>query len=55
VIYGVLDDELNWELAENFGPHTTGKGCLYFKDLPRIDTAVLGEMIDRAFLGTSSE
>lgn len=30
------------------GPHTTGKGCLYLKDLDAVDTAVLRRILERS-------
>ncbi len=32
-------------LLARLGPHSTGKACLYIKDLSRIDQAVLEELI----------
>ena len=42
--YGSADD-----LLEQLGPHTTGKGCLYVKQLDALDRAVLTEMVQRAW------
>jgi Domain of unknown function (DU1801) len=33
------------ELLERLGPHTTGVGCLYVKDLAQVDLAVLEELV----------
>ena len=53
VLYSVLSyDDAN--LIETLGPHTTGKGCLYIKDLSKVDTDVLGQMIDNAFKAKSA-
>ncbi|UFN42918.1 DUF1801 domain-containing protein [Nocardioides okcheonensis] len=46
--YGLLQDGPD-ELLDLLGPHTTGKGCLYVKRLDAIDTAVLGEIVARAW------
>ena len=37
------------ELLERLGPHKTGVGCLYLKDLAVVDLAVLEEMIKRSY------
>ncbi len=51
--YGLLNDSAgdraNDDLLERLGPHTTGKGCLYVKRLDAVDTAVLTEMVERAW------
>lgn len=44
-LYNVIFYERNLDLAEELGPHTTGKGCLYIKDLGSIDLEVLKQMI----------
>lgn len=33
------------ELLANLGDHSTGKGCLYIKDLRKVDQSVLEELI----------
>lgn len=33
------------ELLSNLGPHSTGKSCLYIKDLEKVDRGVLKELI----------
>ena len=45
-IYGVYDGygPAN-PLFEQFGPHTTGKGCLYLKRLDDVDAAVLEQLV----------
>lgn len=48
VLYSVLPQD-DFDLMERLGPHTTGKGCLYIKDLTKVDVNVLGQMIDKAF------
>jgi hypothetical protein len=36
------------DLLSRLGPHTTGKSCVYIKDLEAIDPEVLEELITRA-------
>jgi hypothetical protein len=33
------------ELLDRLGPHTTGVGCLYIKDLEQVDLAVLEQIV----------
>lgn len=40
---GALEDYQG--LLDRLGPHSTGKGCLYIKDLRGVDDAVLREII----------
>ncbi|MEA5118843.1 MAG: DUF1801 domain-containing protein [Propionicimonas sp.] len=47
---GVLDDA---DLAR-LGPHTTGVGCLYLKDLAKVDLAVLEEILARSCAALTS-
>jgi hypothetical protein len=52
VIYGLFHYEQHDEsiaLASQLGAHSTGKGCLYIKDLSEINTAVLAKMIALAY------
>jgi len=37
------------DLLASLGPHTTGVGCLYIKDLDNVDLAVLEEIISRSY------
>lgn len=37
------------ELLAGLGPHTTGVGCLYLKDLEQVDLAVLEEIVRRSW------
>lgn len=37
------------ELLERLGPHTTGVGCLYVKDLEAVDRSVLEEVVRRSY------
>ena len=48
-IYGLRDDEENIERLEQLGPHGSGKGCLYIKDLTEVHTGVLKKMIKTAY------
>ena len=34
---------------ERLGPHTTGVGCLYIKDLDKIDLSVLEAIVDESY------
>lgn len=52
VIYSVLNHAL--DLEDRLGPHTTGKGCLYLKDLSKIDLAVLRTMVEHAYAERSA-
>ena len=37
------------ELLAGLGPHTTGVGCLYLKDLDKVDLTVLEEIVRRSW------
>ena len=37
------------DLLERLGPHTTGVGCLYVKDLAALDLAVLETILTRSY------
>lgn len=37
------------ELLERLGPHTTGVGCIYVKDLTAVDLDVLGAIVTRSY------
>jgi hypothetical protein len=37
------------ELLEHLGPHATGVGCVYMKDLTTIDLAVLETIVARSY------
>ncbi|MGX5697018.1 DUF1801 domain-containing protein [Agromyces soli] len=37
------------ELLERLGPHTTGVGCLYVKDLAQVDLAVLEALVRESY------
>ncbi len=49
VLYSIVAYDQVDNLLTKLGPHTTGKGCLYIKDLSRIDQEVLRQMIATAF------
>lgn len=37
------------DLLANLGPHTTGVGCLYLKDLQEVDIEVLEALVSRSY------
>ena len=43
------------ELLERLGPHTTGVGCLYLKDLAAVDLSVLELMIKDSYESLTGE
>lgn len=48
-VYGLQDHEENVALLEKLGPHGSGKGCIYIKDLESIHTGILKKMIKTAY------
>lgn len=48
-LYGVAFYEQNEEQAKLLGEYTRGKGCLYIKDLSKVNIPVLTKMIKIAF------
>jgi hypothetical protein len=44
-LYGVTGTERAASLLSKLGPHTTGKGCLYIKNLSDIDQNTLEQLI----------
>lgn len=48
-LYGVIFYEQNAGKLKDLGEYETGKGCLYIKDLDKIDKKVLGDMIATSF------
>jgi Domain of unknown function (DU1801) len=49
-VYGVYDGYAPVDpLLDDLGPHTTGKGCLYIKQLSDVDENVLERMIRNAW------
>ena len=49
VLYSVVAYDQEDNLLTKLGPHTVGKGCLYIKDLSKVDRQVLRQMIATAF------
>jgi hypothetical protein len=47
--YGLTYYESNTDLLDRLGPHTTGKGCLYVKQLDALDREALTELIERSW------
>jgi hypothetical protein len=45
VLYGVIGFKDAAKLLAKLGKHTTGKGCLYIKNLSEVDQKVLEELI----------
>src|SRR5215471_5129394 len=48
VLYGLLNSDVKREMLEKLGKHSTGKGCLYIKNLKDIDVDVLRRIIVHA-------
>ena len=48
-IYGILSADEDRPLPDGFGPHTTGKGCVYVKDLRAINAGVLATVVATAW------
>jgi hypothetical protein len=48
VLYGMLDSSDAETLLGKLGKHTTGKGCLYIKNLADVNTTVLETLIRSA-------
>ena len=48
-VYGIVFYDEGRELLEQLGPVESGKGCVYIKDLSKIDTKVLAQMVTQAF------
>lgn len=48
VLYGTIGFDGADRLLARLGPHSTGKGCLYIKQLAAIDAAVLAQLIAKA-------
>jgi hypothetical protein len=49
VVYVMDGVDAHTELRARLGPHTTGVGCIYIKDLEAIDLAVLEEIVRRSY------
>jgi hypothetical protein len=43
------------DLLAELGKHTTGKGCLYLKDLDDVDAAVLREIVGRSYRAAAED
>jgi hypothetical protein len=48
-IYLVDGVDAHSDLLEDLGPHSTGVGCLYIKDLEAVDLEVLGEIVRKSY------
>jgi hypothetical protein len=48
VLYGLLNSDVKREMLSKLGKHSTGKGCLYIKNLKDIDVEVLKRIIVHA-------
>lgn len=49
VVYISDGVEAHADALARLGPHTTGVGCLYLKDLARVDLAVLEEVVAASY------
>jgi hypothetical protein len=49
VLYGLQDAPESADLVARLGGSTLGKGCVYVKDLAKVDEAVLGELVRLAW------
>jgi hypothetical protein len=52
VLYGAIGFDGAEALLKNLGKHTTGKGCLYIKNLADVDMKVLETLMERAVAAT---
>ena len=48
-LYGLTMYGSNADLLDRLGPHTTGKSCVYVKQLDALDRDVLTELIERSW------
>ncbi|PKQ19125.1 MAG: hypothetical protein CVT68_00290 [Actinobacteria bacterium HGW-Actinobacteria-8] len=48
-LYGLKDDERAEAMLADLGPHTTGAGCVYVKNLDALDEDVLRALVLRGF------
>ena len=48
VLYGVAGSSNSGAMLAKLGKHTTGKGCLYIKNLADVDQKVLQAMVGKA-------
>jgi hypothetical protein len=49
VVYVMDGVSAHAELLERLGPHTTGVGCIYIKDLTLVDLAVLEQIVTKSY------
>lgn len=49
VLYGVLYYEQNADRMTDLGPVTTGKSCIYIKDLGKLNLPLMIQLITRSF------
>ena len=42
------------ELLDELGPHTTGRSCLYLKDLSKVDLDVLEQILSKSYAAVSA-
>lgn len=49
VVYLLDGIRAHGRLIEQLGPHTSGVGCLYLKDLEDVDMTVLREILERSY------
>jgi hypothetical protein len=42
------------DLLDRLGPHTTGVGCIYLKDLTAVDPSVLEQIVARSYLALTA-
>jgi hypothetical protein len=52
VLYGLHASSDSKALLAKLGKHTTGKGCLYIKNLADVDQQVLGDMAEKSVAAT---
>ena len=52
VLYGLHGSSDSKALLAKLGKHTTGKGCLYIKNLADVDQQVLGDMAEKSVAAT---
>ncbi len=54
VVYLVDGVGAHADLLERLGPHTTGVGCLYLKDLTQVDLDVLEAIVARSYVSLTA-
>ena len=52
-VYLVDGFDAHGDLLERLGPHTTGRSCLYLKDLATVDLPVLEDLLRRSWAATT--